>query len=143
MGDPSIMDLTTRLAEGKIDPALRDQLASELDWAQSINGHPEPAMQGIKRLVISGVRRELLAYERDRENRDEINGIIANCEARHVGDAKAALANAQSVNNQASWVQTVVIIAKAVSPLKWPIAVAACSPWTPSIIQTIASACAK
>ena len=60
MNDPSIDILTQRLAEAEIDPQMRDALASDLDWAAQINGHPEPAMQGVKRLVVCGVRRELL-----------------------------------------------------------------------------------
>ncbi|MCK9326584.1 MAG: hypothetical protein M0P69_13920, partial [Bacteroidales bacterium] len=39
-------------------------LADDLKFAQDINGTTDPALRGIKRLVISGIRRELLTHER-------------------------------------------------------------------------------
>ena len=36
----------------------------DLRYAQEINGTEDPALRGIKRILISGVRRELLASER-------------------------------------------------------------------------------
>jgi hypothetical protein len=62
--DPRIVIIQQKLAESKIHPAERDALADDLRFAQEINGDTAPVMQTLKTMLISGVRRELLAHER-------------------------------------------------------------------------------
>lgn len=142
MNDPSIDILTQRLAEADIDPQLRDALATDLDWAAQINGDPDPSMQGVKRLVVSGVRRELLACDRDRETRVSIDGIVRACAERHApggGPGGPGPVLARGSGKFAA----VVCVVRELTPWRWPIAVAACSPWTAQIIQTAASVLSK
>lgn len=47
-----------------LDPQTKDALADDLKYAQDITGVDDTASQGIKRLLISGVRRELIAHQR-------------------------------------------------------------------------------
>ena len=47
-----------------LDGQTKDALADDLKYAQDINGADDTASQGIKRLLISGVRRELIAHQR-------------------------------------------------------------------------------
>jgi hypothetical protein len=62
--DPRIEMLIQGLKDSDIDPSERDALTDDLLFAQQINGSPDPVQQGIKRLTISGVRREMLAHAR-------------------------------------------------------------------------------
>ena len=55
-----LTDAIKQLPKGEI----KDALADDLKFAQDINGTTDPALRGIKRLVISGIRRELLTHER-------------------------------------------------------------------------------
>ena len=55
-----LADAIKQLPKGEI----KDALADDLKFAQDINGTTDPALKGIKRLVISGIRRELLTQER-------------------------------------------------------------------------------
>ena len=55
-----LTDAIKQLPRGEI----KDALADDLKFAQDINGTTDPALRGIKRLVISGIRRELLTHER-------------------------------------------------------------------------------
>ena len=139
MNDPSIDILTQRLAEADIDPQLRDALATDLDWAAQINGNPDPSMQGVKRLVVSGVRRELLACDRDRETRVSIDGIVRACAERHAAGAADPANPARGSGKFA----VAMCVVRELTPWRWPIAVAACSPWTAQIIQTAASVLSK
>jgi len=62
--DPRILVLQTKLLETKMHASERDALADDLEFAVAINGDTAPVMQCMKRMLISGVRRELLAQER-------------------------------------------------------------------------------
>lgn len=63
--DPRIVLLQDKLAESKMHPAEQAALADDLQFAVAINGDQAPVMQGLKRMLISGVRRELAAQERE------------------------------------------------------------------------------
>ena len=56
--------LKGEVAKSGLDPQTKNVLADDLKYAQDINGTADIASQGIKRLLISGVRRELIAYQR-------------------------------------------------------------------------------
>ena len=63
--DARIEILKDALMESKLIPkAEKDALADDLEYAQTINGDPDPTRQMMKRTLISGVRREMLAYDR-------------------------------------------------------------------------------
>lgn len=63
--------LRDAILTSRLDGQTKDALADDLRYAQQINGDVNPALQGIKRIVISGVRRELLANERVMKAIDE------------------------------------------------------------------------
>ena len=137
--DPSIDILTQRLAEADIDPQLRDALASDLDWAVGINGNPDPSMQGVKRLVVCGVRRELLACDRDQKTHALIAGIVAHCREIHGegGETQASASSGAEVSGKMAVFMSVV---KSLTPWRWPLAVAACSPWSVGLVQALTAA---
>lgn len=56
--------LINSIAKSKLDNPTKNALADDLKYVQDINGTKDPALLGIKRLVISGVRREILAVDR-------------------------------------------------------------------------------
>jgi len=56
--------LKDAIADSGLDGQTKDALADDLRYVQEINGTNDPALRGIKRLVISGIRRELLAHDR-------------------------------------------------------------------------------
>lgn len=135
MNDPSIDILTQRLAEAEIDPQMRDALASDLDWAAQINGHPEPAMQGVKRLVVCGVRRELLACDRDHKTQTAISEILKTCAMRHGDNAETSESGAKGK------ISVFFSFVKALTPWRWPLALAACSPWSADFVKAVVEAC--
>lgn len=139
MNDPSIDILTQRLAEADIDPQLRDSLASDLDWAAAINGNPDPAQQGIKRMVVSGVRRELLAAARDHKTQVMIAGIVSHCRDMHgVADGETATGEVSEVKYGSGKMRHFMAAVRVLTPWRWPLAIAACSPWSASFIQAVA-----
>lgn len=88
MEDARIDILKAALAESRCIPkAERDALADDLEFAQTINGDPDPTRQMMKRTLISGVRREMLAHERHMHSaaefkatlRSELSAHVRNC----------------------------------------------------------------
>ena len=138
MNDPSIDILTQRLADADIDPQMRDALASDLDWAAQINGNPDPSMQGVKRLVVCGVRRELLAADRDRKTQDTIASIVAHCRSRHdrKTNGNGNVEESLTGTDGGKW-SIFMATMKALTPWRWPLAIAACSPWSASLVQAV------
>jgi len=144
MNDPSIDILTQRLAEADIDPQLRDALASDLDWAAGINGNPDPSMQGVKRLVVCGVRRELLACDRDHRTQASIARVVAHCREMHGSeDGDPAGGDAAAAKESAGKMAVFMTVVRALTPWRWPLALAACSPWSVGFVQAVAAAFAK
>lgn len=133
MSEPSIDILKQRLADSKkIDPKLRDALADDLTWADAINGSTDPAMQGIKRLIIIGVRRELLAADRDQKMQDQVSGIVATCSKRHgrAGSTWQTDLAARSLGKFG-------LALKMLTPWRWPIVIVCCSPYGTPILRMI------
>ena len=65
MSDDLRLDLLKdAIVRSGLDGPTKDVLADDLKYAQDINGADDTASQGIKRLLISGVRRELIAHQR-------------------------------------------------------------------------------
>lgn len=144
MNDPSIDILTQRLASADIDPQLRDALASDLDWATGINGNPDPSMQGVKRLVVCGVRRELLACDRDHKTQVMIAGIVSHCRDMHgAADGETATGEVSAVKSGSGKMRHFMAAVRVLTPWRWPLALAACSPWSASFVQAIAAVFTK
>ena len=65
MSDDLRLDLLKEaIVRSGLDGPTKDVLADDLKYVQDINGADDTASQGIKRLLISGVRRELIAHQR-------------------------------------------------------------------------------
>jgi hypothetical protein len=65
MSDDLRLDLLKdAIVRSGLDGPTKDVLADDLKYAQDINGDDDTASRGIKRLLISGVRRELIAHQR-------------------------------------------------------------------------------
>lgn len=81
MSDDIRLDLLRdAICRSDLDGPTKDALADDLKYAQDINGTEEDeALHGIKRLLISGVRRELLAHDRVTM---AIDAHVAGCSAR-------------------------------------------------------------
>lgn len=64
-GDDIRLDLLAKAVEkSNLDGQTKDALGDDLQYAQTLNGTKVRAEEGIQRLLISGVRRELLTAER-------------------------------------------------------------------------------
>jgi hypothetical protein len=80
MSDDIRLDLLRdAICRSDLDGQTKDALADDLKYAQDINGTEDEALRGIKRLLISGVRRELLAHDRVTM---AIENHVAGCSAR-------------------------------------------------------------
>lgn len=80
MSDDVRLDiLKDAIADSGLDGQTKDALADDLKYAQDINGTEDEALRGIKRLLISGVRRELLAHDRVAT---AIDAHVSGCSAR-------------------------------------------------------------
>lgn len=128
MSDDIRLDLLRdAIAESGLDGQTKDALADDLRYAQEINGTNDAALRGIKRLVISSIRRELLAHER-----------VSDAISRHVDScpgSKWVKAAAQAVNEQPHGVAKWLVL---LLPYRWPLAVAVFSPFSVQIFAQIA-----
>lgn len=130
--DPAIEILSQRLADADIDPQLRDALADDLTWAADINGSTDPSMQGLKRLTISGVRRELLAADRERKMQNQVGNIIAVCSKRHSNEESAIQGDSATQS-----LGKVGAVLKILTLWRWPIAILGCSPYGLEVLKTV------
>lgn len=121
--DSRICILQQALMESDIDPAERDALADDLQYAQSINGSPDQTLQGIKRLTISGVRREMLGHAR-------LAAHARTCQLRH---AAAIPQDAEPFGPGAK----ALIFIRALTPWRWPLAIAVFSPFAGDVAARI------
>lgn len=98
---------------------MKDALADDLKFAQDINGTVDPALRGIKRLVISGIRRELLTHERIA---DAIKVHIQDCPLAKIPTGKSG---------------TVMAWAEVLKPYRWPVAIICFSPFAGDIVAKV------
>ena len=130
MSDDIRLDLLRdAIADSELDGQTKDALADDLRYAQEINGADEPSLRGIKRLIISGIRRELLAHDRMEK---AIKRHVENCSG-----AKWAKTAAQAVTEQPHGVAKWLVL---LLPYRWPLAVAVFSPFSVQILAQIAEA---
>lgn len=113
-----LTDAIKQLPKGE----MKDALVDDLKFAQDINGTQDPALKGIKRLVISGVRKELLAHERIKS---AINDHIATC--RFVPSGQLGEVTHAGLFR---WAETL-------KPYRWPVAVVCFSPFAGDIITKV------
>lgn len=140
MSDDIRLDLLRdAIANSELDGQTKDALADDLRYAQEINGTDDAALRGIKRIVISGIRRELLAHDRTMK---AIQAHEHSCAER-----SAALSADFNPNRPASsarvFIATVSAVATALRPVAWPLAIACFSPFVGDIARLAIAAFAK
>jgi len=140
MSDDVRLDiLKDAIADSGLDGQTKDALADDLRYAQEINGTADAALRGIKRLVISGIRRELLAHDRTMK---AIDAHEHSCAER-----SAALSADFCPNRPASsarvFVATVSAVATALRPVAWPLAIVCFSPNAVELVRIVIAAFAK
>lgn len=123
-GDIRIDALWQEVVESDLDTLDRDSLVDDLQYAKTINGSPDPALQGIKRITISNVRREILAHKRLKKHETE-------CPFRKLQT------DTRPTDGQPTMVSKAAGVVKVVYPLRWPIAVACFSPYVGTIIDKV------
>jgi glucose-6-phosphate isomerase len=124
--DIRIETLLAALLASDISQAEKDALADDLEYAQSINGSPDATLQGIKRAVISGVRREMLAHQRLKKHESD-------CPFRRGGVAEVS----------GSGVAKALAVIRALTPFRWPAAIAIFSPFAGDVIARVLGFFAK
>ena len=123
MSDDIRLDLLRdAIAESGLDGQTKDALADDLRYAQEINGTQDAALRGIKRIVISGIRRELIAHDRT------LKAIQA-----HESKCSARVGEAEPIKPAAKWL---VLL----TPWRWPLAVVCFSPFAADIVTRVVSA---
>jgi len=123
MSDDVRLDLLKdAIAESGLDGQTKDALADDLRYAQEINGTGDAALRGIKRIVISGIRRELLAHDRT------IRAIDAHA-------SKCAVLF--DVNKPVKRTGKLIVL---LTPWRWPLALVCFSPFAGDIVTLIISA---
>ena len=126
MSDDIRLDLLRdAIAESGLDGQTKDALADDLRYAQEINGAGDAALRGIKRIVISGIRRELLAHDRT------LKAIQA-----HESKCSARFGESEPVKPAVKWL---VLL----TPWRWPLALACFSPFIGDVIEKIVSVFTK
>ena len=123
MSDDIRLDLLRdAIADSELDGQTKDALADDLRYAQEINGTDEPSLRGIKRLIISGIRREILAHDRTKK---AIQAHESKCSAR--------FGEAEPIKPAAKWL---VLL----TPWRWPLALVCFSPFAGDIVERVISA---
>jgi hypothetical protein len=134
MSDDVRLDLLRdAIANSKLDGQTKDVLADDLRYAQEINGTDDASLRGIKRLIISGIRKELLAHERVTKS---IKEHIDNCPGAKLVKM-ATKSPAEQPHGFARWLVLLM-------PYRWPLAMVISimflSPNAPQIIQMVSAA---
>jgi len=106
--------LQKTLENADIPDEIRGGLADDLELAASINGDPDQTRQMFKRLLVSGVRRELASYQRPEK---ALALHVAKYHDEPCGKTERVL--------------------RALRPFAWPLAVCAFSPFAPDIISKV------
>ena len=121
MSDDVRLDLLKDAIAGSgLDGQTKDALADDLRYAQEINGTADAALRGIKRIVISGIRRELLAHDRTTK---AIADHEIKCATRFEEPSKPAFAR---------WLVML-------TPWRWPMALVCFSPFAGDIVSKVVS----
>ena len=134
MSDDVRLDLLRdAISRSDLDGQTKDALADDLRYAQQINGTDDQASQGIKRLLISNIRRELLGHER-------IKKAIAE-QALKCAQMRGATA---VLPTNGKWYSTLAYVVFVLKPVVWPVvillSVIAVSPHAGAIIEKVINA---
>jgi len=128
--------LKDAISESGLDGQAKDALADDLRYAQTINGTKDDALQGIKRLVISGVRRELLAHART--SKAISDGVLAGI-SEHVKTCKGDM----RLGGSRALSSTVIAVASGLRPIAWPLAFICFSPNAVEIFRLVINVFSK
>ena len=146
MSDDVRLDLLRdAISRSDLDGQTKDALADDLRYAQQINrtddlrnaqqinGADDQALQGIKRLLISNIRRELLGHER-------IKKAIAE-QALKCAQMRGATA---VLPTNGKWYSILAYVVFVLKPVVWPVvillSVIAVSPHAGAIIEKVINA---
>ena len=134
MSDDVRLDLLRdAISRSDLDGQTKDALADDLRYAQQINGTDDQASQGIKRLLISNIRRELLGHER-------IKKAIAE-QALKCAQMRGATV---VLPTNGKWYSTLAYVVFVLKPVVWPVvillSVIAVSPHAGAIIEKVINA---
>ena len=134
MSDDVRLDLLRdAISRSDLDRQTKDALADDLRYAQQINGKDDQASQGIKRLLISNIRRELLVHER-------IKKAIAE-QALKCAQMRGATA---VFPTNGKWYSILAYVVFVLKPVVWPVvillSVIAVSPHAGAIIEKVINA---
>lgn len=134
MSDDVRLDLLRdAISRSDLDGQTKDALADDLRYAQQINGTDDQASQGIKRLLISNIRRELLVHER-------IKKAIAE-QALKCAQMRGATA---VFPTNGKWYSILAYVVFVLKPVVWPVvtllSVIAVSPHAGAIIEKVINA---
>ena len=89
--------LIDSLSSSKAVPDPKKQeLAADLEYAMTINGDPDPSHQMNKRILISGVDREIQAYERHAALKSDLALIVTSALDNHTRNCVLMLAKANA-----------------------------------------------
>ena len=133
MSDDIRLDLLRdAIADSGLDGQTKDALADDLRYAQEINGTDDAALCGIKRIVISGIRRELLAHERmDKAIRRHSEACPGAGVPKTLKDAAI-----EQPHGPAKWILLL-------TPWRWPVALACFSPFIDDVLEKVVGIFAK
>lgn len=93
--DLRITDLMEALKTNKAVPELKRQiLVNDLQYAKSING--DPSQQTNKRIIITGVSRELESYSRHEDLKNELAAIVNTALDNHAKNCVFVLMKARA-----------------------------------------------
>lgn len=93
--DLRITDLMEALKTNKVVPELKRQiLVNDLQYAKSING--DPSQQTNKRIIITGVSRELESYARHEDLKNELAAIVNTALDNHAKNCVFVLMKARA-----------------------------------------------
>lgn len=133
MSDDVRLDLLKdAIAESDLDGQTKDALADDLRYAQEINGAGDAALRGIKRIVISGIRRELLAHDRTKR----AIGLHVNACPGSKFAKTASAAVIEQPHGTAKWILLL-------TPWRWPVALACFSPFIDDVLEKVFGIFAK
>ena len=90
------MLMDTLTASRTVPDAKKRQLSEELQYAQTINGNPDPALQSNKRLLLAGVSREIESYDRHIDLKNELAAIVNTALDNHAKNCVFVLMKARA-----------------------------------------------
>jgi hypothetical protein len=137
--------LSDAITKCDLPKPLKDMLADDLEYAQNIRNPEDQALQGIKRLVISGIRRELSTHERISEAHERIGqtqaAIAEACKLQQKAcETKFQAAMTMGANGANKVMPVLAFYVSLLRPFRWPIAIICCSPFAADVLTRVIGA---